>query len=89
MGLYSPLFNFIVVFTRTIFIISEPKKSNRFKNVGSVTERSGVPFYGDHNESKGRGSTSTLDMLLCPWIRYFTIFVAAWWLEQAANLTKD
>ena len=30
-----------------------------------------------------------LDMLLCPWIRYFTIFVAAWWLEQAANSTKD
>ena len=30
-----------------------------------------------------------LDMLLCPWIRYFTIFVAAWRLEQAANSTKD
>ena len=31
---------------------------------------------------------STVDML-CSWIRYFTIFVAAWWLEQAANSTKD
>ena len=30
-----------------------------------------------------------LDMLLCPYLRYFTIFVAAWWLEQAANSTKD
>ena len=30
-----------------------------------------------------------LDMLLCLWIRYFTIFVAAWWLKQAANSTKD
>ena len=28
--------------------------------------------------------TPTLDML-CSWMRYFTIFVAAWWLEQAAN----
>ena len=46
-------------------------------------------FYGDHNESKRCGLTPTLEMLLFPWIRYFTIFVAAWWLEQAANSTND
>ena len=94
MGLYFPLFNFTIVFTRTVLIImNEPKKLNHFKivlsHVGSVTERSGAPFYGHHNDSKGRGSTPTLDMLLCPWIRYFTIFVAAWWLKHAANSTKD
>ena len=91
MGLYFPLFNFTIVFTRTV--LARTKKVESLKIVvsyiGSVTEWSGAPFYGDHNESKGRGSTPTFDMLLCSRIRYFTIFVAAWWLEQAANSTKD
>ena len=78
MGLYFSLFNFTIVFTRRVLIMNQPKMSGKRR------------FYGDHNQSKGRGSTPTLDMLLCPWIRYFTIFVAAWWLEQAAaNSTKD
>ena len=46
MGLYFPLFNFTIVFTRTVLIINEPKKLNHFKivlgHVGSVTERSGA-----------------------------------------------
>ena len=71
----------------------EPKKLNHWKSflVTSAAWPNGLErrFYGDHNESKGRGSTPTFDMLLCSRIRYFTIFVAAWWLEQAANSTKD
>ena len=97
MGVYFPLFNFTIVFTCMVLIMNEPTKLNHFKivlsHVGSVIERSGAAsavFYGDHNEWKGRGSTPTFDILLCLWIRYFTIFVAAWWLEQVAeNSTKD
>ena len=49
MGLYIPLFNFTIVFTRTVLIMNEPKKLNHFKivfrHVGSVTERSRAPFF--------------------------------------------
>ena len=93
MGLYFPLFNFTIVFTRTV--LERTKKIESLKivlsHIGSVTEWSTLErrFYGDRNESKGRGSTPTFDMLLCSRIRYFTIFVVAWWLEQTANSTKD
>ena len=95
MGLYFPLFNFTIVFTGAVLILHNErvKQLNHFKivlsHVGSVSERLERCFYGDHNESKGRGSTPTLDMLICLWIRYFTIFVAAWRLGQAPNSTKD
>ena len=74
MGLYFPLFNFTIIFTRTVLINERTKnKLNHFKivlsHVGSVTERSGAPFYSDINEAKGRGSTPTFDKLLCSWIR--------------------
>ena len=57
---------FTIVFTRTVLTNERTKKKlNHFKivlsHVGSVTERSGAPFYGDINEVKGRGSTSTFD----------------------------
>ena len=47
MGLYFPLFNFAIVFTRMVaYLMNEPKKLNHFKivlrHVGSVTERSGA-----------------------------------------------
>ena len=46
MGLYFPLFNFTIVFTRTVLMMNEPKKLNHFKtvlsHVGSVTARSGA-----------------------------------------------
>ena len=52
MGLYFPLFNFTIVFTRTVGylyrIMNEPKKLNHFKiflsHVDSEIERSGAPF---------------------------------------------
>ena len=90
MGLYFPLFNFTIVFTPKVLIMNEPKKLNHLKivlsHVGSVTEWSGAASAVLMAIIMNRKiAVQLLPSTYC----YFTIFVAAWWLEQAANSTQD
>ena len=45
-------------------------------------------FYDDHDR-KVDGSPPNLVSLLCPWIRYFTMIISAWWNLASSKLKKS